>query len=89
MLAMMKGDLDAVVCDDTYAQNLVTMNPGTHYVEAKLADGTITKEEYGVAVDKGNKTLVDAINATIQAMKDDGSMAKCIKDQIMKSTLKN
>jgi polar amino acid transport system substrate-binding protein len=66
VLALKKGDLGAVVCDESLAKNLATVNAGTNFVEAKFADGSINLEEYGAAVKKGNKSLLDAINTTLQ-----------------------
>jgi putative glutamine transport system substrate-binding protein len=37
-----------------------------------LVGGTCTEEPYGIAVKKGNKELVDAINDALKKLKDNG-----------------
>lgn len=62
------GNIDAIVLDQLPAKSIVEKNP-----ELKILDIQFAKEEYAIAVKKGNTELVDSINATIKKMKDDGS----------------
>ncbi len=67
-LDLKNGKIDAVVLDELPAKAIVEKNP-----ELKILDIQFAKEEYAIAVKKGNQELIDSINATIKKMKDDGS----------------
>ncbi|MDR2864388.1 MAG: transporter substrate-binding domain-containing protein [Spirochaetaceae bacterium] len=88
MLSMKKGDLSALVCDKPIANNLAAVNKEFNTVEASRADGTITNEEFGVAVKKGNKTLLDAINGTLKEMISNGDIAKSVEYHTANSALR-
>jgi polar amino acid transport system substrate-binding protein len=81
-LALMKGDLGAVVCDDLWAKNLAVVNQGLTSFEARFADGSIEEEFYGVAVAKGNAALLEAINASLQKQLSGGAIAKSLEYHI-------
>ena len=49
----------------------------------ELVGGTFTEEPYGIAVKKGNKELVDAINDALKKLKDNGKY-----DEIHKKWIK-
>ena len=57
------GKLDCVVVDELPAKSIAEKNEGYKAVEMTYADGSTTEEEYAFCVAKGNKTLLDAINA--------------------------
>jgi polar amino acid transport system substrate-binding protein len=86
-LALMKGDLGAVVCDDLLAKNLAVVNQGLVCFEARFADGSIEEEFYGIAVSKGNKTLLDAINAALKKLLDNGTIGKSLDYHIRNSQI--
>ncbi|MDR3160011.1 MAG: transporter substrate-binding domain-containing protein [Spirochaetaceae bacterium] len=86
-LALMKGDLGALVCDDLLAKNLAAVNRGLTCFEARFADGTITEEFYGVAVAKGNTALLEAVNASLKKQMENGSIARSLDYHIMNSSL--
>ena len=66
-----KGRIDAVVCDNLIAANYALLNP--KYKEVlKIVGKPFTTEEYGVAVAKGNKEVLDLINAGISKVKEKG-----------------
>lgn len=66
-----KGRIDAVVCDNPIAANYALLNP--KYKEVlKIVGAPFTTEEYGVAVNKGNKEVVDMINAGLTKVKEKG-----------------
>ena len=67
------GAIDAVVLDELPAKEIVAKNPSLMIVTDKFA-----KEEYAIAVKKGNKELLDSINKTIAMMKNDGDYEKLI-----------
>lgn len=70
------GRLDAVVIDRLPAENIATVNAdaGLTTTELLYADGTDTTEEYAICVQKGNTELLDAINATLQRLIDEGQI---------------
>ena len=66
-----KGRIDAVVCVNPIAANYALLNP--KYKEVlKIVGAPFTTEEYGVAVNKGNKEVVDMINAGLTKVKEKG-----------------
>ncbi|MDR0539968.1 MAG: transporter substrate-binding domain-containing protein [Spirochaetaceae bacterium] len=75
MLGLMKGDPFAIVCDEALAKNLVAANPGAAYVPGKTGG---EDEFYGVAIVKGNSTLLDAVNKTIDRLMKSGEIEKRI-----------
>lgn len=66
-MELKNGGIDAVVLDELPAKAIVEKNP-----ELKILDIKFTKEEYAIAVKKGDKELLDSINATIKSMKENG-----------------
>ncbi|MFZ2537417.1 MAG: transporter substrate-binding domain-containing protein [Oscillospiraceae bacterium] len=76
-LDLKNGKIDAIVLDELPAKSIVEKNS-----DLKILDIKFSKEEYAIAVKKGNKELVDSINATIKSMKDDGSY-KTLTDSFM------
>ena len=71
ILELVNGKCDVVVIDSATAKNYVADNPGLKIVEdADAFEG----EEYAIAVKKGNKELLDQINATLEKMLADGTI---------------
>ena len=73
-IELSNGTIDAVVLDELPAKAIIEQNK-----DLKILDFSLTSEEYAIAVKKGNTELVDAINATITTMKDDGSYDELVK----------
>ncbi len=69
-LDLKNGALDAVVLDELPAQSIVDKNSDLMIVRDPVF--TANKEEYAIAVKKGNKELLDSINATIETLKANG-----------------
>lgn len=67
-LALANNEIDAVIWDEFPAVEAVRSNPNL-----KIVDLNLSAEEYAVAVRKGDKTLLDSINATIRKMKNAGT----------------
>lgn len=67
--ALVNGQVDIVILDEAPARLISKANAGTEVLSAPL-----TEEQYGIAVKKGNKTLLDSINGALKAMKDDGTL---------------
>jgi len=77
-MALKSGKIQAVVIDQLPAQNIATANDGLKAFELVFANGKNTEEEYAICVKKGNKTLLDAINKTIDKLIEDGSIDKFV-----------
>ena len=69
-LDLKNGAIDAVVLDELPAEAIVAKNP-TLKIQ-RDPEFTNNKEEYAIAIKKGNTALVDSINATIATMKKNG-----------------
>ena len=70
------GALDAVVLDELPAAEIVKKNPSLKIIRDPLF--TANKEEYAIAVKKGNAAVLDAVNKTIVAMKANGDYEKLV-----------
>lgn len=70
-LDLKNGAIDAVVIDELPAKRIVEQNS-----DLKILDLRFTKEEYAIAVKKGNTELLDSINKTIAEMKENGDYEK-------------
>ena len=70
---LMNGAIDAVVLDELPAKEIVAKNKKLEIVKDKFA-----KEEYAIAIKKGNSELVDSINKTILEMKENGDYEKLV-----------
>lgn len=67
-LALKNKEIDAVIIDEHLAQTMVKKNKNF-----KTVDLNLPAEEYAVAVRKGDKELLDSINATIKKLKISGA----------------
>lgn len=72
-LSLQSGAIDAVVLDEQPARQIVKNNKNLTIVNA-----TFAKEEYAVAVKKGNKEVLDAVNRTIHSLIEDGTYESMI-----------
>ncbi len=75
IMELMNGKCDVVVIDSATAQNYVNDNEGLKIVTDATA---FEKEEYGIAVKKENKELLEKINKSLEKMIEDGSIAKWV-----------
>lgn len=75
IMDLVNGRLDAVVIDLAPAKVFVSKNPGLIVVE----DATFEKEEYAIAVKKGNTKLLNQINSTLKRLKESGAIDEFIK----------
>ena len=69
-LDLKNGAIDAVVLDELPAMQIVKRNPKLKIVRDPYF--AANKEEYAIAIKKGNTELLNAINATISEMKSNG-----------------
>lgn len=72
---MINGQIDAVVVDDFTANKLVEKNNAV----VKKLDQALTKEEYRIAVTKGNTELLNIINKTISKLEESGKLDEIIE----------
>lgn len=63
------GKIDCIVMDQYPAEEMVTTNP-----ELTILDGVLFEDKYAIAVKKGNKELLDAINTVIEQLKSEGKI---------------
>ncbi len=66
-----KGRIDAIVCDSPIAADFALQNPKYKTI-LKIVGQPFTTEEYGVAVTKGNKEILDLINNGLKKVKEKG-----------------
>lgn len=73
VMELVNGKADVVVIDSATAAKYVADNKGLKIVEDATA---FEGEEYAIAVKKGNKELLDKINASLQELLDSGKVAE-------------
>ncbi|MCH5265846.1 MAG: transporter substrate-binding domain-containing protein [Lachnospiraceae bacterium] len=71
VLALRKGEVDAVMVDDAPAEVFVA-----EYGDIKILDEAFADEEYGIAVSKGNTELLDKINKALDTLQSAGTIDK-------------
>lgn len=72
--ALLSSQVDAVVIDDTPANEYKSQQGD----KINLIENQFDPEDYGIAVNKGNTDLKNAINNALKDMKSDGSLQKII-----------
>lgn len=79
ILELKTGKLDALIVELPVAKIATEVNE-----ELATADNGIKNSEGGsaIAIQKGNKDLVDQVNTTIKKLKDDGNMDQFVNDAI-------
>jgi polar amino acid transport system substrate-binding protein len=73
VMELVNGKADVVVIDSATASKYVADNKGLKIVEDESA---FANEEYAIAVKKGNKELLDKINASLKELLDSGKVAE-------------
>lgn len=71
VLALRKGEVDAVMLDDAPAEVFVK-----EYDDLKILDEAFADEEYGIAVSKNNTELLDKINKALEKLQSTGTIDK-------------
>ena len=78
VMALLGGEVDAVIIDDQPAKVFVEENEGL-----KILDTEYVTEEYAIAISKDNKALTEKINVALEELVADGTIdtivAKYIK----------
>jgi polar amino acid transport system substrate-binding protein len=75
---LIKGTIDAVIYDNSLAQFYINTNPGV----LKTVGNLMTEENYGIAVCKDNKKLLDKINSGLKKVREEGIIDSLIKKWI-------
>ncbi len=73
------GKVDCIVMDELPAKDLVAAN-----AELVILDGTLFEDKYAIAVDEGNKELLDKINKVIDKLIADGKIDQFIANHAAK-----
>ena len=69
VMALVNGQVDAVVIDSAPAEEFVKANPGL-----KILDTEFAVEDYAIGVAKGNTALVEAVNGALAELTVDGTV---------------
>ena len=77
VMALVNGQVDAVVIDNAPAQEFVKANEGL-----KILDTEFAVEDYAIGFAKGNTALKDAVNAALKELIDDGTVQSIIDKYI-------
>ena len=77
VMALVNGQVDAVVIDNEPAKAFVAANEGL-----KILDTEFTVEDYAIGVAKGNTQLLDAINQAMAELKADGTFQAIVDKYI-------
>ncbi len=70
--ALTTGKVDAVVIDNAVAKALSAEQNG----KTVVLDEALTEETYAIAMKKGNDELTQKVNEALDALKEDGTLAK-------------
>ena len=77
VMALVNGQIDAVVIDNEPAQAFVEANEGL-----KILDTEFAVEDYAIGVQKGNTALLDVLNAVMDELKADGTFQSIVDKYI-------
>lgn len=78
LLEVKSGTADIAIID--YVMSIGTISDGTDYADLKVVEGKdFAKEQYGIAVRKGDAETLQKINDAIQAVADDGKLEEIAK----------
>lgn len=81
--ALKNGNVDALTTDATILGGYAAQSPGDFQVVELAKDGKqFTDEYYGVGVTKDDQEAVDAVNAALKAMYDDGSFDTFLDENV-------
>lgn len=69
---LLNGNIDAIVLDSPVGNRFASLKP------VKVVGVIVTGEQYGIAVKKGNKELLDKINSALGVLIETGKMAELI-----------
>jgi len=81
--ALRNGEIDAVSTDEVILVRLLSKLPQGEY---EIPPIRISEEPYGLAVRKGDKALLRAVNATMRAMVKDGDARRIFEKCFVRTT---
>lgn len=76
---LQKGKVEAVVTEREVARNLIAQGLSG----CEILEEVVTNEEYGIAVNKDNQALTEAINEALASMEADGTL-ESLREQYLK-----
>ena len=76
LMDLTSGRVDAVFADTAVAAEWLKSHPGYQMVGKPVTDAKYFGAGFAMAVNKGNKTLLDSLNKGLAAIKADGSYQK-------------
>lgn len=74
---LINGKIDAAVVDSPTAASFIAKNP---QLKGVTDDSVFEKEEYAIAVKKGNTELLEKINASVKRLKESGEISKIAEE---------
>ena len=77
VMALVNGQIDAVIIDNEPAKAFVAQNEGLKILETPWVE-----EEYAIAFAKGNTALLDAVNSAMAELKADGTFQAIVDKYI-------
>jgi polar amino acid transport system substrate-binding protein len=79
--ALVNGDVDAVVADSPTSNNYVSRFEGDlRIVGGEGAEAWFTTEDYGIAVQEGDDELINALDAAISQLREEGVIQDLLKE---------
>lgn len=84
ILALLNKQVDAVVVDEFSANNFINNN-----AEIKMLSQNLTKEDYNIAVLKGNSELLNIINQTIAELKSNNGLNNIVSNYVVQPQSEN
>lgn len=75
--ALSQGKVDAVIIDGETAKQYLREISGL-----KLLDESYTDEDYAIAIRKGNTAMVEAVNAALKELKEEGKLDEIVAKYI-------
>ena len=76
-MALVNGQVDAVVIDNEPAKSFVASNDGL-----KILDTEFAVEDYAIGLAKGNTALLEAVNTAMAELKADGTFQDIVDKYI-------
>ena len=82
VMALVNGQVDAVIIDNLPAQSYVEANAAAGLT---ILEGTWVEENYAIGVKKGNEELLNAVNGALNELKADGTFQSIVDKYITAS----
>ncbi|MDR0819416.1 MAG: transporter substrate-binding domain-containing protein [Oscillospiraceae bacterium] len=77
------GRIDAIICDSTVADSYVAREGDTYEISwIQSSDPDAEAETFGIAIKLGNEALQKAVNEALKKLKDNGTLAQILQDNL-------